>query len=105
MVNSDTQQFLYRAVISTVCGLTGAIFVFIAVVALRLGDGEAVAITNAMTPLFISLIGGMTTAVLGVHAAGAYGAKQMAAVHIAQITAQPTAAAAAATVSEGSAAA
>ena len=104
MVDTQTQQFLYRAVISTVCGLTSLILIFICVMAFHLGDGEAVSITNAMTPLFISLIGGMTTLVLGVHAAGAYGAKQMAAVHIAQITAQPTAAAAA-TVSEGSAAA
>ena len=91
MVDNATQQFLYRAVIVTVCGLTTGILIFIAVMAFHLGDGEAVSITNAMTPLFISLIGGMTTLVLGVHAAGAYGAKQMAAVHIAQITAQPAA--------------
>ena len=93
MVDNQTQQFLYRAVIGTVCGITGAIFIFLFVAAIKLGDGEAVRIIDAMTPLAVSCLGTMTATVLGSHAAGAYVARQMAQVHIAQVNAAVPAAA------------
>ena len=96
MVSDTTQQFLYRAVIGTVCGITGAIFIFLFIAALTLGDGEAVRIIDAMTPLAVTSLGAMVTTALGSHAAGAYVARQMAQVHIAQIQAPAAVAAAAA---------
>ena len=91
IMNDQTLQFLYRAVILTVCLLTGGMFVFLFVVALALGDGEAVRIIDSMQPMFIGTLGAMVTTVLGSHAAGAYIAKQVSAVRIAGVAAgQPT---------------
>ena len=83
LMNDQTLQFLYRTVIVTVCLLTGGIFVFLAIAALALGDGEAVRIIDAMMPMFLGALGAMVTTVLGSHAAGAYIAKQVSAVRIA----------------------
>ena len=96
MVNDQTTQFLYRAVIISVCLITGAITIFLFITALALGDGEAIKIISAMLPLLQTLIGAMVATVSVTHVAGAYVARQMAQVHIAQVNAAAPAAAPAA---------
>lgn len=86
-MNDQTQQFLYRSVIMTVCLLTGAIFVFLFVSAIVLGDGEAVRIIGALQPAAISCLAAMVTTALGSHVAGAYIASQMTQAHIAEVNA------------------
>lgn len=92
MVNSDTQQFMYRVFIGTACFVLAACFVFLFVAALHFGDGEGVKIIDAIQPLAISLLGGLVTTFLGSHAAGAYVAKQQAQVSIATASGGPTSA-------------
>ena len=96
LMNDQTLQFLYRTVILTVCLLTAGIFIFLAIAALALGDGEAVRIIDAMMPMFLGALGAMVTTVLGSHAAGAYIAKQVSAVRIAGVPPGQTAGQAAA---------
>lgn len=97
-MNDQTQQFLYRSVIITVCGLTAAIFIFLFVAAITLGDGEAIRIIESLQPEAISCLAAMVATALGSHVAGAFIASQMTQAHIAEVNASaPVAAPAPAT--------
>lgn len=64
MVDQSTQQFAFKALVVTFCVLLGAGFIFIGVVALQQGDGEAVRFAGALEPLILGAfltIGGIVT--------------------------------------------
>lgn len=66
MVDTGTQQFMYRAFVGLVCAVVLLVFVYMIAVGLQQGDGEAIRVIEALSPIAITVF--LSAAgVLGLH--------------------------------------
>lgn len=75
MVSPQTQQFMFKAVVLTVCAILVGSFLFMFAAALKLGDGEAVRIIDAMQTPVLGAFGTLIAFLTGHQASQALIAK------------------------------
>jgi hypothetical protein len=66
-VDNSTTQFVFRLFACVLAGAIVAILVFLIVLGLVQGDGEAKALADTFTPLLMASLGAMVTIFLGSH--------------------------------------